>query len=775
VKLVYNAWRFIITPNSKADALSTETTSKTIDPVSIVKDLSAGLVVFLVALPLCLGIALASGAPLFSGIVAGIVGGLVVGVISGSHTSVSGPAAGLTAIVSMQIVKLSAFETFLLAVVLAGVFQIILGILKAGALSTFFPSSVIKGLLAAIGVILILKQIPHLLGHDSDPEGEMAFEQPDHENTFSEIIRTFWGEIHYGALTVGIISLILVIAWDKIKPLKNSLIPGPLVVVVVGTLIGLFLRRFGGEWLIGNTHLVQVPVANNWQEFTGFLDHPDFSKWMVPAVYSSAAVIALVASLETLLNLEAIDKIDPQQRRSPPNRELIAQGCGNIVSGLIGGIPVTSVIIRSSVNINAGARTKLSTIVHGFILLLCVVLMPKLLNLIPISCLAAILLATGIKLASPALFKQMWSEGRYQFIPFIVTLVAIVLTDLIIGIGIGLAFSVAFILNSNIRRPVKQVVQQHASGEVRHIRLANQVSFLNRAALEDALYQARSGTHLLIDAEATDYIDPDILSLIRDYKQNASSVHNVQVSTKGFKPKFNIPDDIQFQDYTTLQLQQKFSPADVLDFLKAGNERFHTGNRIERDLGRQMHGTAGGQHPLAVVLTCIDSRSPAELIFDLGIGDIFTIRIAGNVIREKVLGSMEYACAVAGAKLILVMGHTRCGAVNASVDLACCGKSTEEATGCQHLDLIVQEISKSIDINQCSTVMRMSAEAKATYCDEVARRNVMHAVDLIRNESSTIQRLLAKRSVALVGAMYDISSGKVEFLNSVERESTVAP
>ncbi len=733
-------------------------------PASIAKDMTAGVVVFLVAIPLCLGIALASGAPLFSGIIAGIVGGIVVGAISGSHTSVSGPAAGLIAIVSAQINQLGGFETFLFAVIIAGVLQIALGFLRAGALSAFFPSSVIKGLLAAIGVILVLKQIPHILGHDSDPEGEMGFAQPDHENTFSEIGRLFLGEIHYGALVIGLLSILLLLLWEKKSWLKKSPIPAPLVVVLLGIALGQIFRQQGSPWLIEGSHLVQVPIAEHWSDFWDFLVYPQLSQWTNLSVYYTGAIIALVASLETLLNLEAIDKIDPYQRRSPANRELIAQGVGNIVCGALGGIPVTSVIVRSSVNINAGGRSKRVTIVHGCLLWLSVVLLPAYLNLIPLASLAAILLVTGFKLASPKLMMQMFREGRYQFVPFIVTLVAIVLTDLVFGIGIGLAISFAFILNSNMRRPMLAILEKHAGGEVVHVQLASQVSFLNRASLEDTLFQSQPGTHLLLDGELTDYIDPDLLSLIRDFKEKTAPVRGVTVSTKGFRPRFGIPDDIRFVDFTTQQIQMTSTPVQILEILREGNRRFLSGKRLVRDLGRQLSATSSGQHPLAVILTCIDSRSPAELIFDTGLGDIFTIRIAGNVVRAKVLGSMEYACAVAGAKLILVMGHTKCGAVNASVELTCSGKSVEEATGCQHLEHIVHEIAKSIDPKTFHQVMQMTPDERSKYSDEVARKNVLHAVALIPRNSSTIRKLIDEKRIAIVGAMYDVTTGSIEFL-----------
>ncbi len=557
-------------------------------PVSLAnlpQDVTASVVVFLVALPLCLGIALASGAPLFSGLLAGIVGGLVVGSLSGSHTSVSGPAAGLTAIVATQIATLGSFEAFLLAVVVAGVFQIGLGIARAGALSAFFPSSVIKGLLAAIGVILILKQIPHLLGHDADPEGDMSFAQPDHETTFSELGSVLFGDIHLGAAVIGIACIAVLIAWGKVKLLKNSIVPGPLVVVLLGVALQIWFGRLGGSWTIEGSHLVQIPIAENARSFVGFLTFPDLSQWMNPAIYVAGFTIAVVASLETLLNLEAVDKLDPERRDSPASRELLAQGVGNMVSGLVGGLPVTSVIVRGSVNVGMGAKSKLSAILHGALLLVCVMLFPIYLNMIPLAALAAILLVTGFKLASPALFRQMWQEGRYQFAPFMLTLVSIVLTDLLIGILIGLAVSALFILNSNMRLPIRRIVEKHLTGDVIHVELANQVSFLKRAALDKLFAGVPSGSHILIDASDTDYIDPDILSLIRDFKYNRGPARGVRVSLRGFRNKYKLNDDIQFADYSTRELQDRVSPVQVLEILRDGNRRFQEGRRLTRDFG----------------------------------------------------------------------------------------------------------------------------------------------------------------------------------------------
>ncbi|MFN6130196.1 MAG: bifunctional SulP family inorganic anion transporter/carbonic anhydrase [Planctomycetota bacterium] len=728
------------------------------------RDLLSGLIVFLVALPLCLGIALASNAPLVSGLISGVIGGILVGWMSGSRTSVSGPAAGLTAIVAAQINSLGAFETFLLAVILAGILQISLGLLRAGGLAAFFPSSVIQGLLAAIGVILILKQLPHILGHDTDPEGEMNFDQPDRENTFSELAKLLSGEVHQGAIVVGAVSLILLFAWDRFPRLKKGFLPAPLMVVFFGIAMKALFDRVGGDWQILSSHLVQVPVAKDWSELTSFFQFPDWTQIARPAVWIAGVTVCVVATLETLLNLEAVDKLDSLQRKSPPNQELIAQGCGNILCGLLGGIPVTSVIVRSSVNINAGAKTKLSAIFHGVLLALCVVLIPSWLNLIPLAGLAAILLHTGTKLVHPKLLLRMWKDGPYQFLPFMATLLGIVFTDLIIGVGIGLAISLAFILASNIRRPVDQVVESRLGEAINHIQLPQQVSFLNRAALQRVFDKTPKDTHLLIDASISGFIDPDILALIRDYQQVTGPVRGVKVSTKGFQSRLGIEDKILYHEYSTRELQQRLTPADVLAWMKSGNERFRSGNRLQRDLTFQINATTTGQYPLAVILGCIDSRAPAEMVFDVGLGELFSTRIAGNVVREKVLGSLEYACAVAGAKLILVMGHTRCGAVQTAVQLAVRGDQSCEQLGCDHLNLIIQEIQKSIDSQILEGWDQHAPLVQQSIVDEVARRNALNSVQWIYRESATLRRMADEGKIAIVGALYHIENGVIDFL-----------
>lgn len=592
----------------------------------------------------------------------------------------------------------------------------------------------------------------------------MSFEQPDHETTFSEFAQLFSGDIHYGALAIGLSSLALLVFWDRFKPLKNSLVPAPLVVVLLGVVAGSLFQSLGNPWLIESSHMVQVPIAGSLTEFLGFLTFPDFSQILKPAIYVAGITIAVVASLETLLNLEAVDKLDPQHRQSPPSRELLAQGVGNTVAGLIGGLPVTAVVIRGSVNVGAGAQSKLSAIVHGVLLLVCVMLMPAYLNMIPLSSLAAILLLTGFKLASPKLFRQMWRDGRYQFLPFILTVVAIVLTDLLIGILIGLGIALVFILASNVRRPIHRIVEKHVGGEVLHVELDNQVIFLKRAALERVLREAPAGSHVLLDARRTDYIDPDVLALIHEFRDVIAPAHGVQVSIRGFRDKYQLDDEVQFADYTTRELQDDLTPARVLHLLREGNLRFRSGKPLERDLTRQLREKVVDQHPMAIVLSGIHSRMPAELIFDLALGDIHGIRIGGGVVGPKVVGCIEYGCAITRAKLIVVMGHTGSAMVAAAVARLCQWEERDLIADCPSVARIIDAISKSVDPADCAALRGASSEEKAQYVDQVARRHVLNSLGTLMDESSLLRRLVAEGRVAAVGAMYDVTTGECEFL-----------
>lgn len=505
-------------------------------PKNLKKDIPASLVVFLVALPLCLGIALASGAPLFAGLLTGIIGGIVVGTLSGSQLSVAGPAAGLTVIVLNAITGLGSFEVFLLSLVLAGIFQIVLGLIKAGTIANYFPSSVIEGMLAAIGIILIMKQFPHAVGYDADYEGDEGFSQTDTNNTFSGILRAV-SKINYGAVVITIVSLLLMIYWPRFK--KLALVPAPLLVVLAG--IGLSLGFAGTGFALLDKQFVHIPVVNSSGGFFALFKSPDFSAIGNKQVWITAFTIAIVASLETLLSLEAVDKIDPIKRVSPTNRELLAQGAGNIVSGLLGGLPMTAVIVRSSANVNSGARTKMSTVLHGTLLLLSLLFIPSLINYIPLSCLAAILLVIGYKLARVALFQHMWHKGLNQFIPFVITLAAVVFTDLLIGVAIGMLVGVFYILRTNLRNPYFYHIEKDGDQKTIRIVMAEEVSFLNKAAVQYTLTNLPKGSNVIIDGSKALYIDPDVLEIIDNYKNNAYT-KEISVQLKDIKPKYDVPE-----------------------------------------------------------------------------------------------------------------------------------------------------------------------------------------------------------------------------------------
>ena len=458
----------------------------------------SGLVVFLVALPLCLGIAHASGAPLLSGVIAGVIGGIVVGALSGSHISVSGPAAGLTAIILTQLMALDGqYSAFLLCVILAGLLQMLFGCLKLGSFANFVPTNVILGLLVAIGLILMINQLPNLFGLHMATIKQLGLQN------FPQVLQ----HIDVGAAVIGVLSVALILLWDQ-TPLKKLQLPSALVAVVFAGVLNWLLIQSGSSFAVGNQHLIDLPSLFSSEEKIFYF--PDFSYWNNPQIYVGAVTLAVVASLETLLNLEAADKMDPQKRSSPPNRELLAQGIGNTLSGFVGGMPVTSVIVRSSVNATSGSKTKVSTIFHGILLIIAILFLTPLLNVVPLSALAAILLLTGYKLAQPKLFIQLYQKGWKQFLPFIVTIVAIMLTDLLIGIMIGLVLSALFILHSNMHSGVKVIHEKHLHGSLTRIELAQNVSFLNRATLLSVLNKIKRHETVVIDASNTVYIDPDL-------------------------------------------------------------------------------------------------------------------------------------------------------------------------------------------------------------------------------------------------------------------------
>ena len=493
-------------------------------------DLPASIVVALVALPLCLGVALASGAPLFSGLIAGIAGGIVVGALSKSPLSVSGPAAGLTVIVFDAIASMPTFQVFALAVMLAGILQLAFSFTRAGILAEFVPSSVITGMLAAIGLILILKQIPHAVGYDGDFEGSFEFASADGGNTFSSLWRSLTGSLTPGAVLIGVACLAFLFWWDKARPKTGPLrfVPGPLVVVVIGVVGNLLLGVVRPGWQLGTTHLVQVPVVNSLSQFPSLFSLPDFSAIGTSVVWTTAATLAIVASLESLLSVKAVDELDPRRRTTDKNRELFAQGGGNIVSGLIGGLPVTSVIVRSSANVDSGAESKASTMLHGFWLLVSVALIPTVLNLIPLAALAAVLIATGYKLTKPKLFTDRYKQGWTQFVPFVVTVAAILFTDLLIGIVIGLVVGFIFVIARNFRTAITYA----CDGDDCLVRARRNLYFIHKYELQQKLGRVPNDSDLLIDLSSTSYVDLDNVDIINAFIKGAQ-YRGISVTVRG--------------------------------------------------------------------------------------------------------------------------------------------------------------------------------------------------------------------------------------------------
>lgn len=713
-------------------------------------DALASIVVFLVAIPLCLGIALACGVPLFSGIITGVIGGIVVGILSESQLSVSGPAAGMIAVVIASIHNLGSYEAFLFALVLAGLLQILCGYLKAGYIANYVPANVIQGLLAAIGILIVIKQLPFAVGYYAEAghlqhalaaaEGDLSI------NTFTVITHN----INYGATTISAISLFLLLIWDKLFKSYAKIIPASVAVVLLAVIINKFFLIYYPALALQSFHLVNIPVNESFNDFLSQFKHPNFQVWANPNVYVYAFMIAIVASLETLLNLEAVEQLDKRHRYCSRSKELIAQGVGNTLSGLIGGLPVTSVIVRSSVNIEAGATTKMSTIIHGFLLLLSITFASAWLNEIPTAALASILIFTGYKLANIKLFKEVFKEGaRYSF-PFIVTVIAIVTTNILLGIVIGLTVSIIFILQFNSKNGFTIVEENHSSGKVLRFILPQQVTFLNKAAIiADLNKKIPPSSKVIIDANATDYIDNDILHVIKQFKQTQAVDKRILINLEGFKKHYDISNQIAFINVTTYDVQSTLSPLTIQKILREGNERFKHNRPIHKNFNQQIMATSKSQHPLAVILSCIDSRVPVEIIFDQSVGDLFVTRIAGNVVNDDILASIEYACEVAGAKLIVVLGHKECGAIKAACDNVHIG----------HITQLVKKIQPAIESEHETKVARNSHNSD--FVMNVTCNNVELSKNLILEKSKILRDLIHDQKVGLVGGFYDVMTGSV--------------
>lgn len=705
------------------------------------KDLTAAIVVFLVAIPLCIGIAMASGAPIFSGILSGIIGGIIVGFLSDSHVSVSGPAAGMIVVVLSALAALGSFHAFLLALFFAGVLQVLIGFVRIGFLADYIPTSVVQGLLAAIGLLIILKELPMAVGH----YGETHV----HSGSFS--FTELWQHFSQGALIISFVSLLIMIYWKKLVPRLSNVLPAAIIVVVAGVVVGQLLSLMGPSVSLQAREFINLPVHAGLSDFFSHFQHPSFSDWQNSSVYLYGLIIAVVASIETLLNLEASEKIDPHRRYSSRNKELVAQGCGNVVAGLTGGIPITSVIIRSSVNIQSGNKTKGSSIIHGFFLLAALLFASRWLNLIPVPALAMILIVTGYKLTRFSLFCEIYQQGYRQFIPFVVTVFVIVFFSLLTGVLAGLGVSCLIILMKNTKAHFLTIREVHASGHVLRIQLPEQVSFLAKASVVQTLEEIPDNSKVVISALQSRYIDLDILNVVREFASFKALEKNIQLNLEGFRDHYDLTDRTDFITATTCDVLEQVPIDNVLSILKEGNERFVNNTPIHKNHLQHLSAVAGGQHPIAIVLSCIDSRVPIELIFDANLGDLFVTRVAGNILNDDILASIEYACHVVGTKVIVVLGHENCGAIHAACDHVELG----------HITQLVNKIQPAIDAETSTTDNRSSSNP--TFVSHVCHNNVRHVQKQLLSRSEILKTLHDQQAIRIVGGVFHMEHGDVQF------------
>ena len=716
-------------------------------------DIPAGIAVFLISIPLSLGIALASGAPLFAGLIAGIISGIVVAPLSGSSLGISGPTAGLAIIVLSAIEKLG-FNAFLLALVVAGLIQIVMGLSRAGVIAYYFPSSVINGMLSGIGIILFLKQIPHAIGYDRDYVGDTSFFQDDSYSSFSELSHMLEFSSPT-AMLIALVSLAILILWEQpfMKRYRFfQLFQGVLAAILGGGLINQGLQKFYPELALSGNHLVMIPVQQHPRDLLTQLHYPDFSQFGNPAIYLTALTLAVVASLKTLLSLEAVDKMDPYKRVTSANRELIVQGIGNTCSGLLGGLPLAQVIVRSSINIQSGAKSKTSGIIYGLLLLFAVLLIPTLLNKIPLASLASVLLLVGYKLIRPKAFKIMYKAGMYHFIPFCVTILGMVFTDLLIGLIIGLITALFSILLENYKSAF--YLNESHIGNKTILRLSEHVSFLNKANIQQTLEQLPDYSEVVIDATRSKYIDYDVFEIIENFKIEAKRKH-IRLTVENLRG-YGVLEPVENARAPTYDTQKSLTQAKVLELLKEGNERFVNNLKSNRNLLEQINDTRQGQFPIAIILSCMDSRTSVELIFDQGLGDVFSARVAGNVINDDILGSMEYACKLAGSKLIVVLGHSHCGAIKG----ACANVELD------HLSGLLHKIKPAVEAVHAEESAEITADNDGLV-QKVADKNVQLTVEQIRSKSPLLAAMVKSGEIGIVGGMYNIETGKVNFYSGV--------
>jgi carbonic anhydrase len=712
------------------------------------KDIPAGIVVFLVALPLCLGIALASGAPLISGLISGIVGGVVVGYISKSSTSVTGPAASVSAVIYLAIQDLERFELFLVALIIAGIIQLVLGAIKAGIIADYMPTSIIKGLLAGIGVILILSQLPYIFGIDID-ESKLIAMSDDYIGNAGEVIGLFFSSFSPGSILLSALSLFILIYWDK-TPLKNfKLLPPALFVVIFGVAINLLFKYTVPYFYLDGIHLVNIPKVDSVFSFFTF---PDMGGFTNGKVWTTGLTVAIIASISSLLNIEATDNLDTLKRKTPPNRELIAQGIGNTLCGLLGGIAVTSVIVRSSVNIEAGAQTKLSTIIHGFLLLTSVLFLSSVINLIPLATLAAILLVVGYKLASVTVFKELFKRGWDQFIPFIATVFFIVVIDVLTGVLIGTAISLFFLLRNNYYNPFFVVNTKYIQDEVIKLELANEVSFFNKASIKNTLWSIPDNSKVLIDATFTSYIDQDVIDILKDFQNTVAAENNIRLNIIGLKDTYDVGEEINFFEKIKERKKQTTTPQEILSYLKAGHQVYASGSdNMQRYRNKELQ-EYRDTIPLAAVISCLDLKEPLHIVMNAEVGDLINIRSAGYIINKHVIRNAEFACRQQGAKLILLFGNTDNSIVAEALEDYLANRKNNNKT-------LIKEILKLPQF----TEEYLRSKKPQELVNEIVEIQLELAKEKIYENSNFFKKNIPIGSVGIASATFDRASKKITF------------
>jgi carbonic anhydrase len=716
-------------------------------------DFTAGIVIFLIAVPLCLGVALASGAPLYSGIISGIIGGIIVGYLSPSSISVSGPAAGMAAIMVAAFAEFHDFDTILLAIFISGILQFLGGTRRYGFYADYAPASVIKGMISAIGIMLVIKQIPlaFTMSHNFAELKYHLLEASESSKMHPLIDLSF--HLNSGAFILSFMTLSILFFFDKCSKSQFKKFPALILVIILGVVLNQWLLASDSIFAQHGPHLVKVPTPYHLSAFLDKLSTPNWSAWKNPMIYVYAVLFAIATSIESLLNTTACEKLDKKHRSINKNKELRAQGIGNIVAGLLGGMPITSLIIRTSVNIESQAKTKVATIFQGTLLIGAFFFLSEILNHIPVCVLASILIYTGYKITRPKLYFQIYREGPIKFIPFIVTVLSVLVFNLLFGVILGLIVNILYILKYNSQARIDIIKEIYPSGITNRLMLPQQTTFLNKASMVAELDTIPEHAQLIIDARYAQFIDTEILDYIREFKEEQAPLRNISLNLIGFKEHYEIHDHINFINVSTYDAQTHLNPKEVLNILKQGNERFLHDQCIHRSNMIDIQHTSETQHPIAIVLGCIDSRVPVETIFDMTFGDLFCVRIAGNVINDDILASIEYATHVVGAKLIVVLGHTGCGAIQAACN------HVEQG----HITQLLEKITPAIHAENDISYQRHGKNQH--FVHQVTHLNIAHSMIEIYHRSEILKNLIEDDKVGIVGAVYNVSTGKVAFSN----------